>query len=158
LVSANPVTIRQFSHALQELSLSNDVCQAAPEAIWMLNQRKFDAVIVDLQLGEAAGLILETVRLSPIFAESTICWRNTGHIGIRFVSLSQEHESELRGWLLRKLEDMVPEFTVAEVCDTKSPVCRNQGIGSRIKMCRGATLGKCFTQGSCETVTTWRPK
>jgi CheY-like chemotaxis protein len=65
LVSANRVTILQFSHALQELSLSNDVCQAAPEAIWMLNRRKFDAVIVDLQLGEQAGLILNAVRLSP---------------------------------------------------------------------------------------------
>lgn len=55
LVSADPFTIQQLSHALQELSLSNDVCQAAPEAISLLNRRKFDAVIVDLQTGEHAG-------------------------------------------------------------------------------------------------------
>ena len=65
LVSASRVTILQFSHALQELSLSSDVCQAEPEAICLLNRRKFDAVIVDLQLGEQAGLILDAVRLSP---------------------------------------------------------------------------------------------
>ena len=65
LVSASRVTILQFSHALQELSLSSDVCQAEPKAICLLNRRKFDAVIVDLQLGEEAGLILDAVRLSP---------------------------------------------------------------------------------------------
>ena len=64
LVSADPVTIQQFSYALQELSISPDVCQEAPEAIRLLNCRKFDAVIVDLQLGEQSGVILDEVRLS----------------------------------------------------------------------------------------------
>ena len=36
-----------------------------PAAICLLNRRKFDAVIVDLQLGEKAGQILDAVRLSP---------------------------------------------------------------------------------------------
>ena len=65
LVSADPVTIRQFSHALQELSISPDVCQEVPTAVGLLNRRKFDAVIVDLQLGEQAGMILSEIRLSP---------------------------------------------------------------------------------------------
>jgi CheY-like chemotaxis protein len=65
LVSADPVTIRQFSHALQELSISPDVCQEVPASIRLLNRRKFDAVIVDLQLGGQSGLILDEVRLSP---------------------------------------------------------------------------------------------
>jgi len=65
LVSADPVTIRQFSHALQELSISPDVCQEVPAAVGLLNRRKFDAVIVDLQLGEQSGLVLDEVRLSP---------------------------------------------------------------------------------------------
>ena len=65
LVSADPVTIQQFSHALQELSISPDVCQEVPAAVGLLNRRKFDAVIVDLQLGEQSGLILDEVHLSP---------------------------------------------------------------------------------------------
>jgi hypothetical protein len=225
-VSASRVTVLQFSHALQELSLSNDVCQAAPEAICLLHRRKFDAVIVDLQLGEQAGLILDAVRLSPsnrtavtfaisgsdaegtalgrrsqfvfegplsaksirstlkpayglilrerrryfrcpisipvvilrrakpevrsssvnlseggmalstivplspgekvhvqfslpghevaFLAEATIGWLKTGHIGLRFVSLSQEHQSELQDWLSRKLEEMLPEFIAGQ--------------------------------------------
>jgi len=47
------------------LSLSNDVCQAQEEVICLLNSRKFDAIIVDLQLREQAGLILDAAHLSP---------------------------------------------------------------------------------------------
>ena len=65
LVSADPITIEQFNHALQELSISPDVCQEAPASIRLLNCRKYDAVIVDLQLGEQSGRVLDEVRLSP---------------------------------------------------------------------------------------------
>ena len=65
LVSADPVTIQQFSLALQELSISPDVCQDVASAGLLLKCRKFDAVIVDLQLGEQSGLILDEVHLSP---------------------------------------------------------------------------------------------
>ena len=55
LVSADPVTIQQFSLALRELSISPDACQDAASADLLLKRRKFDAVIVDLQLGEQSG-------------------------------------------------------------------------------------------------------
>jgi PilZ domain len=64
LVSADPVTIRQFSDALQTLSISPEVCEQAPAAMGLLNRRKFEAVIVDLQLGEQCGRILDEVRVS----------------------------------------------------------------------------------------------
>jgi CheY-like chemotaxis protein len=226
LASADPVTIQQFSHALQELSISPDVCQEVPASIHLLNHRKFDAVIVDLQLGEQCGLILDEVHLSPsnrtavtfaisgcdaegtafrkrsefvferplstqsirntlklayglilrdrrryfrcpisipvtilrqsmpevrcysvnisgggmavntsdplspgedvqvqftlpdhkvpFVAESRICWWKTGHLGIRFVSLSPEHESELQNWLSQKLQETLPEFVAGK--------------------------------------------
>jgi hypothetical protein len=52
LASDDPVTIQQFGDALQELSISPDVCREVPAAVGLLKRRKFDAVIVDLQLGE----------------------------------------------------------------------------------------------------------
>ena len=223
LVSADPDTIQQFSHALKELSISPDVCKEVPEAVGLLNRRKFDAVIVDLQLGEQSGMILDEVHLStsnrtavtfginnndaeataafrkksqfvferplsaesihktlrpayglilrerrryfryplsipviiqresmkevrcnsvnisgggmalsthvplvpgesvrvqftlphheaPVVAESTICWSKTGHLGVRFVSVSDDHKSELQAWLSQKLEQILPEF------------------------------------------------
>ncbi len=226
LVSADPVTIQQFSQALQELSISPDVCHEVPAAVGLLNRQKFDAVIVDLQLGEQCGLILDEVHLSPsnqkavtfaisgsdaegtafrkrsefvferplspqsirstlkpayglilrerrryfrcpisipvvilrrakpevrcnsvnlseggmalstfvplspgekvrvqftlpghevpFLAESTICWWKTGHLGVRFISVSQERKSELQGWLARKLEEILPEFVAGK--------------------------------------------
>ena len=223
LVSADPVAIQQFSHALQELSISPDVCREIPAAVGLLNRRKFEAVIVDLQLGDQSGLILDEVRLSPsnrtavtfgigdkdragtaafrkksqfvferplsaqsihqtlkpafglilrerrryfrypvsipviiqresmqevrcnsvnvsgggmalsthvplvpgesvrvqftlphheapVVAQSTICWSKTGHLGVRFVSVSDDHKSELQAWLSQKLEQILPEF------------------------------------------------
>jgi CheY-like chemotaxis protein len=64
LVSADRAAIDQFSHALQELSVAPDVCRDGPAAVGLLNRRKFDAVIVDLQLGEQSGRILDEVHLS----------------------------------------------------------------------------------------------
>ena len=66
LASDDPVTIQLFIHSLQELSISPEVCREVPAAVGLLNRRKFDAVIVDLQMGEQPGLILDTVHLSPL--------------------------------------------------------------------------------------------
>jgi hypothetical protein len=208
------------------LSISPDVCHEVPTAVGLLNRRKFDAVIVDLQLGEQSGLILDEARISPsnqtavtfvissgdaegtafrkrsefvferplsiqsirstlkpayglilrerrryfrcpvsvpvtilrqsmpevrchsvnigeggmavstfvplvagedvqvqftlpdheraLLAESKICWLKSGRLGVRFVSLSKECKSELQGWLLGKLEDILPEFVAGK--------------------------------------------
>jgi CheY-like chemotaxis protein len=227
LVSADPPALHLFSHALHELSLSTDLCGEAPTAIRLLSRRKFDAVIVDLQLGEQSGLILDEVHFStsnrtavtfgigdndalgtaalrqksqfvferplsaqsihktlkpafglilrerrryfrcpislpviiqrqsrqevrcnsvnisgggmalstqvqlvpgenvrvqftlpdhegPMVAESTICWSKTGNLGVRFVSVSDEHKSELQVWLSQKLEQILPEFVAGQ--------------------------------------------
>jgi CheY-like chemotaxis protein len=50
----------------------------------------------------------------PFVAESRICWWKTGHLGIRFVSLSPEHESELQNWLSQKLQETLPEFVAGK--------------------------------------------
>jgi len=65
LVSTDPATIQQVSYSLEELAISPDVSPEVPASIHLLNRRKFDAVIVDLQLGEQSGLILDEARLSP---------------------------------------------------------------------------------------------
>src|ERR1022692_530758 len=238
LVSSDAVTIQQFSHSLQEFSISPDVCHEMSDAVRRLNRQKFDAVIVDLLLGEQAGLILDEVHLSssnqtavtfaiggsdvdstasfrkrsefvferplspqsicstlkpayglilrerrryfrcaasvpvivlrtnmpevrchsvniseggmalstfvplsagepvqvqftipdhkvPFVVESKICWWKTSRLGVRFVSLSPESNSELQGWLSRKLEEILPEFVAgkfrkAEACSIKA--------------------------------------
>jgi ActR/RegA family two-component response regulator len=65
LISNDAVTIKQLGESLQQLALSREVCVEVPAALALLNQRKFDAVIVDLQLGSEANAVLEKVRRSP---------------------------------------------------------------------------------------------
>src|SRR6202035_3784776 len=242
LASDDPVTIQQFSDALGELSISPHVCRGVPAAVGLLNRRKFDAGIVNLQLGEQARLILDEARLSPsnqkavtfaisgsdaevtstcrkksqfvferplsaksigstlrpayglilrerrryyrcplstpvvilrrakpevrcksvniseggmalstivplstgekvhvqftlpghevpFLAESTICWLKTGHIGLRFFSLSQEQKSELQGWLSRKLEEILPEIVAGKFRRADGSNAPNSGGG-----------------------------
>jgi hypothetical protein len=236
LVSADPATIQQFSLALRDLSISPDACPDAASAGLLLKSRKFDAVIVDLELGGQSGQILDEVHLSPsnrtavtfgisdsdhdaegtaafrkksqfvferplspqsirktlkpayglilrerrryfrypvsipvvierenkeevscssvnisgggmalgiqvpllpgesvrvqftlpdhqaqFLAKATICWVKTGFIGVRFVSVSDEDNSQLQTWLSEKLEETLPEFVAkqfrnAELC------------------------------------------
>jgi CheY-like chemotaxis protein len=222
LVSADKVIIQRFSHALRELSISPYVCPELPESIRLLTDRKFDALLIDLQLGKESGAILDLIRRSPLnrtavtfaisgsdadvtaafrkrvvfvferavptqsirrtlrsayglilreqrrhfrcpvaipitilrqgklevrchsvniseggmavntsvplgagedvqlhfilpdnkmpwLAQSRICWRKAGRLGIRFVSLSEEQKSELECWLSKKQQAILPE-------------------------------------------------
>lgn len=65
LVTADSDAILDFSWALKELSILPEICQQTAGAITLLSKQKFDAVLVDLQLGEDAGKFLDFVRVSP---------------------------------------------------------------------------------------------
>jgi hypothetical protein len=222
LVSDDVGVIEEFKIPLRQLFISSDVCRDGTAAIGLLNRRKFDAVIVDFQLGRDSGMVLDELGLSAssrtavtiaisvgeaastatsrkkagfvierplsplsvrgvlkaayglilrerrrsfrcpisipvvilrpdvpdvrcdsvniseggmalstfvplkpgervqvqftlpdhtasLSVESTICWWKTGHIGVRFISLSQASTSELRDWLSGKLEATLPD-------------------------------------------------
>jgi CheY-like chemotaxis protein len=65
LVSSDPTTIDFLTDALQQLATSTMVCTDVPTALRLLNRRKFEAIVVDLQLGEEAKAVLERTRVSP---------------------------------------------------------------------------------------------
>jgi len=65
LVCNDAGTIKQVSASMQQLAMVPEVCADVPVALALLNRRKFEAVIVDLQLGGQAKSVLEKVRLSP---------------------------------------------------------------------------------------------
>jgi CheY-like chemotaxis protein len=64
VVSQDARTIAQVSNALRQLSISPDVCGDQTTAVRLLDRRKCDAVIVDLQLGDVAGIPLDQARRS----------------------------------------------------------------------------------------------
>ena len=58
---------------------------------------------------------------APMLAESTICWSKTGHLGVRFVSVSDDHKSELQAWLSQELEQKLPEFVADKFRKAEDP-------------------------------------
>ena len=64
LVSNDPVTVEQLTEAMHQLALYPEVCLEVPAALRLLNSQKFEAVIVDLLLGESAHTILVEARIS----------------------------------------------------------------------------------------------
>jgi ActR/RegA family two-component response regulator len=65
VVSNDAVTIAHLSVSMQQLAMAPEVCAEVPTALDLLNRRKFEAVIVDLQLGGQAKEVIEKIRLSP---------------------------------------------------------------------------------------------
>jgi ActR/RegA family two-component response regulator len=64
LVSNDPVTIQQFTDGMQQLALYTEICRELPIALRLLNSQKFEAVVIDLLLGEAAQGFLVELRAS----------------------------------------------------------------------------------------------
>ena len=54
--------------------------------------------------------------------KSAVCWLESSHLGVRFLSLSSEHKSELQSWLSRKLEEGLPDFVAQQFQKEKSLV------------------------------------
>lgn len=94
LVSNDSSVVQQLTANLQQFAISADVCPDPIKAFNLINTRKFEAVIVDLALGEQIGNLLERVRLSPSNENS-----------VTFALVSSDEESYLQvqpNFLIRK--------------------------------------------------------
>jgi hypothetical protein len=65
LVSNDAGAIKQLSASAEQLAMFPEVHVEVGAALAALSRRKFEAVIVDLQLGDQARTVLEKARLSP---------------------------------------------------------------------------------------------
>lgn len=64
LVSNDADAVRQISESAARLAISIKACAQPSEAVRLLNHRKFQAVIVDLELEQQDATIMEQVRVS----------------------------------------------------------------------------------------------
>jgi ActR/RegA family two-component response regulator len=64
IVSENAVTARQLTEAMQELSLSVEVCVKVSDALQRVKHGKLEVCVIDLSLGDQATLFLEQMRSS----------------------------------------------------------------------------------------------
>jgi hypothetical protein len=64
LICNDSIAIQHVAEASQQFAIATEVCDDPGMALALLNRRKFEAIVVDCGLGQAAE-ILEQVRLSP---------------------------------------------------------------------------------------------
>ena len=64
LVSHDAATIQQLKESLQQFAIAAEVATEIAGAFQLLNRRHFEAVIVDMQIGERARELLAQVRSS----------------------------------------------------------------------------------------------
>lgn len=64
VVSGDTRAITQVRNSLQQLAMSAEVCGEVSAALRLLARQKFEAVLVDLSLGESPTRVFEQVRLS----------------------------------------------------------------------------------------------
>jgi hypothetical protein len=65
LVSSDSAAVRQLITYLQQFAIISEVCADLATATTLINTRKFEAIFLDLALGEQVSRVLERIRLSP---------------------------------------------------------------------------------------------
>jgi len=65
LVSNDSIVVEQLATGMQQFAITADVCPDLATAASLINTRKFEAIVVDLALGDQVARVLERVRLSP---------------------------------------------------------------------------------------------
>jgi PleD family two-component response regulator len=64
LVSDDAIAVEQLSESMQRFALSVEHCTEVSSALERLKRSKFEAVIVDFQIGSQAGTVLQETRQS----------------------------------------------------------------------------------------------
>jgi CheY-like chemotaxis protein len=64
IVSNDPATVEQLTESLRQLATFTEVCTDVPNALRLLNHRKYEAVVLDLDIGAEAGEVIQSVRVS----------------------------------------------------------------------------------------------
>lgn len=65
LVSDDAIAVGQIVSGLRKFAISPEICTEVSPALALIYTRKYEAVVVDLALGEHVGRLLERVRSSP---------------------------------------------------------------------------------------------
>jgi DNA-binding response OmpR family regulator len=65
LICDDAATIQKLTDSVKELAIAVEVCVEPSAALRIVTHRKFEAVLIDSQLGDASRTILEQIRQSP---------------------------------------------------------------------------------------------
>jgi hypothetical protein len=65
VVSNDSTIVEQLMSGVRQFAIAADVCPDLPSAATLIDTRKFEAIVVDLALGDQVKHVLERIRLSP---------------------------------------------------------------------------------------------
>lgn len=72
VLSDDSTTVEQLTSGMRQFAISADVCPDLERATVLINTRKFEAIVVDLSLGQNVDDFFGKVRLSPSNRNSVI--------------------------------------------------------------------------------------
>lgn len=90
-MSNDSTVVGQLKSGMQQFAITADVCPDLATAASLINTRKFEAIVVDLALGEQVAHVLERIRLSPsnqnsvTFALVDSCARTESRVQPNFI-------------------------------------------------------------------------
>lgn len=94
LISNDSSTTLAMTATMERFAITVDVCREPTLAVRLINTRKFEAILVDLALGEEVAQLFERVRLSP---------SNENTVTFALASLDEEHCLQTRpNFIVRK--------------------------------------------------------
>lgn len=94
LISSDSSAVLELTAAMQQFAIAVDVCAEPTMAIRLINTRKYEAILVDLALGEEVVQVFERVRLSP---------SNENSVTFALASLDEERSVQIRpNFVVRK--------------------------------------------------------
>lgn len=128
LVSSDSKITDQLTTGLQQFAISADVCPDPLTAVGLLNTRKFEAVFIDLALGERTGHVFERVRLSPsnqksvTFALASSAEETFLQVQPNFILRKPLKENEVENTLRAALGLIIRDYRRYFRCPVRLPV------------------------------------
>lgn len=128
LVSNDSTVVGQLTSGMQQFAITADVCPDLATAASLINTRKFEAIVVDLALGEQVAHVLERIRLSPsnqnsvTFALVDSCARTESRVQPNFIMQKPLTDSLVGSTLKAALGLIIRDYRRYFRCPVAVPV------------------------------------
>jgi PilZ domain len=139
LVIQDARTIEQLKDVIEQFAITADVCPDPWTAASLINTRKYEAIVVDMTLGEAVAELLERVRHSPsnqnsvTFALAASDELLPSRVGSHFFLRKPLNESSIKTTLRAALGLIIRDYRRYFRCPASVPVVLSPEQGEPIR-------------------------
>lgn len=128
LVSDDSAAIALLTKSMQQFAITAEACQDLVTAATLVNTRKFEAIVVDLTLGDLSRRVLDHIRFSPSNQNSVTFAVAEGHaqarsqIAANFIIPKPVEESSVERMLKASLGLIIRDYRRYYRCPLSVPV------------------------------------